>query len=198
MSTNSVRRTHSSSRACRNSLCAPATVLASPVVTLFRRHHASLCMVAYRYVRSRAVAEELVQDVFLRICCRGEGGLPSARATDSEMGSYVFVAVRHAALNHVRRERVERRWHEGAMRESGTHCQTDPYDDVCFRDLKRAAEAAVEALPPRCRLIYRLTRQRSYMEVARSLEISPKTVENQVAIAIRALKRQLQEFVLVS
>lgn len=195
MNTASVKPTHSLPHDSCNRPGDHAAETVSRVGTLFRRHHASLCALAYRYVRSHAVAEELVQDVFLRMCRRVDVESPSPEAAGSDVVSYVFVAVRHAALNHVRRERIERRWRKGVMRDVRPHCQSDPYDDVCLRDLERAVDAAVEDLPARCRLIYRLTRQCSYAEVARSLAISPKTVENQVGIAIHALKRQLQGFV---
>jgi RNA polymerase sigma-70 factor (ECF subfamily) len=68
---------------------------------LYLAHHDALWKFAYTYVRSRDVAEELVQDVFL--------SLWAARASwevRTRIRAWLFAAVRHLALNHLRHERV--------------------------------------------------------------------------------------------
>ncbi len=159
---------------------------------MFRATAAGLCDFAYTYVKSRAVAEELVQDVFFKIWQgRREWQLRSSLRT------YLYSATRHAALNHLRHLRVERRWQElvvsnHALRPHSPRSITAE-DELLTGELATAADRAVEQLPARCRLIYSLTRRQhlSYAEVAAMLGISVRTVENQVGIALRTLRKRL-------
>jgi RNA polymerase sigma-19 factor, ECF subfamily len=75
---------------------------------LFRTHYAALCDFVYGYVRSRAVAQELVQDLFLRLWERV--GTPAAALA----ASYLYTAARNRALGYLRRERARIRDSETA------------------------------------------------------------------------------------
>lgn len=163
---------------------------------LFRTHAAALAGFAYQFVRSEAVAEELVQEVFLRIWRSRERWV-----LHGSMRRYLFVAVRHVALNHLRHERVERRWFTGMAQEQargagapGTLRKTDAADERLYaNELAAAVEAAVARLPKRCRLIYTLVKDQhlSYGEAAEVLSLSEKTVENQIGIALKSLRKQV-------
>lgn len=70
---------------------------------LFRELHPPLCAVAHHYVRSRAVAEEIVQDAFFALWrSGGTHDVRSARA-------WLFTATRNGAIGHLSREGVSRR-----------------------------------------------------------------------------------------
>ena len=60
-------------------------------------------------------------------------------------------------------------------------------------------EKAVAELPEKCRLIFRLSREEhlSHKEIAERLQISPKTVENQLTIALRRLRHFLEDYAYV-
>ena len=68
------------------------------------------------------------------------------------------------------------------------------------KDLYGNVNRAVAGLPEKCRLIYRLSREEhlSHKEIALRLNISSKTVENQLTIALRRLRHQLEEYALFS
>src|SRR5688572_761538 len=160
---------------------------------MFRSTAADLCDFAYSYVRSTAVAEEIVQDVFFRIWVgRHQWELRGSLRT------YLYSATRNASLNYLRHDRVERRWmervvNEGVLRGDNIKVATASDELVTTAELATAATRAVEQLPERCQLIYRLTRQHhlSYAEVAQMLHISVRTVENQIGIALKTLRRRL-------
>jgi len=79
---------------------------------LFCAHYEVLCRYAYRFVRSRAIAEELVSDVFLRIW------MQRARwEVHGSVRAYLFSATRNMAIDHLRRELVERQSLEATSRE---------------------------------------------------------------------------------
>ena len=72
---------------------------------IFNRYYPPLCSFAFRYVESEAVAEELVQEVFLYIWrSRVVDSLPS-----DHLHRYLYSAVRNAAMSHLRHRRVEER-----------------------------------------------------------------------------------------
>jgi RNA polymerase sigma-70 factor, ECF subfamily len=160
---------------------------------LVREHHRGLCTFAARLVGSDAIAEELVQDVFLTIWRQRE----SWRVTGTVAG-YLYGAVRNQALMHLRRERSHRRWHEWFRREDAGGSGPPPATDTGVRldELRVAIERAIATLPPRCREAYLLRRQHhlSYTEIAQVMRITPKTVEIQIGTALKALRVRLAEW----
>lgn len=76
---------------------------------LFRTHYTHLYSIAYRYLRSRALAEEAIQDAFLAMWER-RGDWGQAR----DLLRYTGAVVRNRALGHLRRERLELGWRQRA------------------------------------------------------------------------------------
>src|SRR5260221_9422481 len=80
--------------------------------TAFRAYYSELCAFAYRYLRSPALAEEAVHDVFARLWqMRGELQVRSG------VKAYLYGAVRHRAISLLRRRMLEEAWHVHAARE---------------------------------------------------------------------------------
>src|SRR5205085_1969615 len=117
---------------------------------LFKRLHAPLCEVVDSYVGSQAVAEELVQDLFLTIWLRrAELDVPSLRG-------YLFAAARNRALHHLRRQSLARQFRALAAQlpELNAMSTASPVADAdLMREEQRVAvRQAIDALPPRSRL----------------------------------------------
>jgi RNA polymerase sigma-70 factor, ECF subfamily len=159
---------------------------------LFHRHYEPLCEFVRSYVRSSEVAEELVQDLFVRLWTLQSGRAPQALAV-----SYLYTAARNRAIGHLRRERVARRYAAAAATHLDLLDEETPADAVHGADLAAAVEQAVAALPARCRLIFTMSRQQHmpHAEIARALGVSVNTVETQISRALRALRARLAPFV---
>lgn len=155
-----------------------------------RTHYAALAGVAHRLVRSQAIAEELVQEVLLATWVRRDA------LGDDPLEAYLFRGVRNRALNHLRGERVRARWE---TQELAVHGGLEPWVPasadaaVVEGEQGAAVRAAVDALPPRMREVFLLSRERglSYAEIAETLAVSIKTVETQMGRALRTLRARL-------
>ena len=156
---------------------------------IFRAHYPPLCDYVYGYVRSRAVAQELVQDLFLRLW---ERALTPAGTLAT---SYLYTAARNRAVGHLRRERVAAAWAKSpsSVARAAPAGADEPLREHEVRD---ALERAVADLPERCRLIFTLSRYRSLSnaEIARMLCISVNTVEQQMWRALKTLRAKLAPY----
>jgi RNA polymerase sigma-70 factor (ECF subfamily) len=153
---------------------------------IFRAWYPSLVRSAESIVRSRAVAEEVVQDVMLELWRRRE-----SLARDSSPQAYLFQSTRNRALNHVRHERVERMGEPDAVGPAAVSASAPA--QLIEEEIEVALRNAVAALPARCREVFELSRTHGlrYAEIATVLGISVKTVEAQMGKALRILREKL-------
>jgi RNA polymerase sigma-70 factor (ECF subfamily) len=158
---------------------------------IFRAYYEGLVGFVRRYVKTTEIAEELVQDLFLKMWSR-RGSLGEI----DSVKTYLFRAARNTALNHLRRRKLEHEW----LEKEGTTIteeQTQEGDEtVAESELASAVRAAVDRLPPRCREVFMLSRDGglTYGEIAKSLGISIKTVETQMGRALKALRESLKAY----
>lgn len=163
--------------------------------SVFRDHYDGLCRFAARIVDSDAEAEELTQEMLLRLWRKRE-----ALSIAGSLAAYLYAAVRNESLNRLRRARAERQWRERVVleREAGDRGRysASADDEVRSAELADAIERAVEELPPRRRQAYVLRRQHhlSYAEIAAVMDIAPKTVEIQIGAALKALREKLADW----
>jgi len=159
--------------------------------TVFKAHYAGMASFTQRFVRSADLAEELVQDVFLKLWTKRE-----QLAEIETLRTYLFRAARNTALNYLRRQKLERRWQEeqGVDDDPPTSYAAD--EETTEQEVALAVQQAINKLPPRCREIFLLSRDGglTYAEIARSLEISVKTVETQMGRALKSLRTSLHHF----
>jgi RNA polymerase sigma-19 factor, ECF subfamily len=153
---------------------------------IFREWYPSLVRSAESIVRSRAVAEEVVQDVMLELWRRRE-----SLAKESSPQAYLFQSTRNRALNHIRHERVERKSEPELMRQ--TEMSASAPSQLVEEEIEVALRTAVSELPDRCREVFELSRTHGlkYAEIATVLGISVKTVEAQMGKALRSLRVKL-------
>ncbi len=162
---------------------------------LVREHYGRLCAFAYRIVRSRETAEDVVHDVLLHIWRDRE------RFEFRDPLAYLYRSVRNRITSHHRNETGRGRLlAEASASEAvpmlGGGKSVDTAGMVESDDLARAAACAVDTLPERCRLIFTMRREQglSYAEIARALDLSVKTVENQMNRAGKLLRARLSGY----
>ena len=154
--------------------------------SLFREHYAALVRFGEGLLRSRELAEDVVQEVLLNLWRQRE----TVRVDDS-VRAYLFRAVRNRAFNQIRNERVRREAVPQLVLESREALAGD--SALLETELEAAVRVAIAELPPRCREVFELSRVRGlrYSEIAEALGISIKTVETQMGRALKALRERL-------
>jgi RNA polymerase sigma-70 factor (ECF subfamily) len=158
---------------------------------VFRAHFAGMAIFVQRFVYAADVAEELVQDIFLKLWTKRQ-----QLADIESLKTYLYRASRNQALNHLRRLKLERRWQEEHGGEDEPVANIGADEEATEQELSQAVQEAIGRLPPRCREVFLLSRDGglTYAEIARTLDISVKTVETQMGRALKALRTALQRY----
>lgn len=153
---------------------------------LFREHYRPLCAFALQYVKDTDRAQDLVQDLFIRLWEDRE-----RTAITSSIKSYLFTAVRNRCLNALSAT--------ARLRPLDDAADDRAEEDAVSEDehVRRAArvQAAIEGLPEERKKVFRLSRDEGlkYQEIAERLGISIKTVENQMGKALKTLREELAD-----
>ena len=153
---------------------------------LFRQHYATMCKAAYKILPDEHIIEDLVQDVFYEIWKKRK-----TLKIKSSVVAYLRKATRNKTLNYIRDQKIDLRNappKEDLKSETNSTIQTLMADD-----LQEEIDQAIDSLPDRCRLVFVLNRfeELSYKEIADQLDISVKTVENQISKALKSLRISL-------
>ena len=161
---------------------------------LFFSYADDLCAFAAQHVDEEETAEDIVQEVFCDLWRRRETWCPEGRTE-----AYLYSAVRNKALDHLDHRQVCRKYRADKKRKrqhERTGAEGRPLRDLQSREFRRMVNLAVESLPERRGLIYCMVRRHgmSYAEVSDSLDIAPKTVENQMGRALKTLRDWLKEY----
>lgn len=156
---------------------------------LFEREYLPVCRTIRRFVSDPATVEDLAQEVFLRFWVKRE-----SLAVKSSLPAYLRRMAVNEALAYLRRQRNH------IQDDSFPRLAAPPSDDAEERllqsELEHQLRMAIHELPPRCRTIFQLSRfeELSYKEIAQQLDISVKTVENQMGKALKHLRHRLAAY----
>ena len=155
---------------------------------VFRAFYAPLGQVVYRVVPDRDVVEDLLQDVFLRLW-QGRAEVPALLSHRA----YLTRAALNAALRYQQRGQRQVAWDEAPTEATASVVGPEALAALHHADTETAVAAALALLPPQCRVVFELSRyeELSYQQIAETLAISPKTVENQMGKALRVLRGAL-------
>ncbi|MEM7373963.1 MAG: RNA polymerase sigma-70 factor [Bacteroidota bacterium] len=156
---------------------------------LFKTYYSGLHAYALRYVDDPAQADEVVQEVFAQLWEKR-----STINIQSSLKSYLFRAVHNHCLNLIKHQKVREtyRTHVEANR---AEFQVDETDSMIEVDIKESIMEGIASLPKQCAKVFRMNRLEGfkYREIAEKLGISQKTVEAQMAKAMRRMRVYLKD-----
>ena len=152
---------------------------------IYHYYHHKLIVFSQTYTKSKETAEEIVEDVFVKLWFKRE-----SVSDITNLNVYLYTAIKHQSLNALSKEarRVVTELLE--LSDSDLHAShSSPHDLLVTSELMQSVQAAIDSLPPRCKLIFQLVRedQLRYKEVSEILNISINTIDTQMAIAVKRL-----------
>ncbi|SHE57812.1 RNA polymerase sigma-70 factor, ECF subfamily [Fodinibius roseus] len=155
---------------------------------IFLEHYEPLCNFCWRYTRSRAVSEDLVQEVFADLW-----DLKETLDPDKSLKVYLYQAVKNKGYDYVAHQKVVRKYQADQRHDQKeeVHQKMITQEDKAFI---KAARQAIDALPPRAQQTYVLHRQDglTYREIAEVMDVTVKTVESQMSRALDMLRSRLR------
>lgn len=160
--------------------------------SLFKKYFRELHAYARAYLKSDQDAEDVVQDVFARIW-----GDRESWHVHSGVKAYLVTMVRNRTLNVIRNSKAStRRDEKYAAVDEGPVATSPGTAHIEETELRRYIARAVEALPPRCREVFLLSRVRhlTQREIADTLGIALPTVKVQLGKAFRAIAEACREY----
>ena len=158
---------------------------------VFRYHFKSLHSYACTITRDPVAAEEIVQNVFVRLWEKKED-----IQIRENISVYLYRAVHNGSLNHLKHLKVKVAYQTHAMRRHTVNDSGKASEKVTMGELEQNLQKALHELPEQCRTIFQLSRfgELKYREIADRLGLSVKTVENQMGKALRLLRLKLVDF----
>ncbi len=156
----------------------------------FNHFYPKLLRFALFTVKSETLAEEVVSDVFVKIWERRKRVIEI-----DNIDFYLFTSVRNQSLTYLKRNKhvilpLEQ------VSEFTLISKSHPENELLDKELILKVEEAIQKLPSKCQMIFRLSRDDGfkYEEVAKILNISKSTVKNQMTIALKKIKEDLSTY----
>lgn len=161
---------------------------AAALKVIFQTYYAMVYRVIYRLVSEQALAEDLAQDVFVRFWEKRH-----KIEIQGVLEAYIRRMAVNEALGHIRKNK---KYSFEEITESHSESAISSEDLFLDKELKSKVHQAIETLPPKCRAVFMLSRfeDLSHKEISKELNISTKTVENQITKALKVLKKALKNY----
>ena len=167
--------------------------------TLFRLYYSKLVHIARGYLVYQEEAENIVQNVFLKIWenkeCLGEV---------SNINSYLYTMTKNLCLDQLKHEKVKRNYLDNSYRIKSEiqykFIQDEAASLLLENELEEKIIQSMELLPEKCKNIFKKSRLEGlkHSEIAAELGVSHRTVDNHIANALRHLRLHLREFITIS
>lgn len=158
---------------------------------LFRLHHADVRTFALALTRSQAMADDVTQEVFIRLWERRQ------KLHIEQFTYYLLTMTRNHSLNHLRKHRYRNEIDLDSVNLEWLSLRTTPESLMISSEMIHKLNTAINDLPPRCKLIFFLVKEKglTYRDTASLLGVSLKNVENQMGIAFKRLNVAVELYV---
>jgi RNA polymerase sigma-70 factor (family 1) len=156
---------------------------------LFLIYHRRLLNFSITITKSKESAEEVVSDVFFKIWVNR-----STLTTIENFHLYIYVVTKNLSINRALKEKKDQSFSLDETIVDAKTIHSDPEQLMITSEMHKRIRAAIETLPPKCQLIFKLIREDGlkYKEVAELLSLSLKTVENQMTIALKKISESIR------
>jgi|SRR5690606_41913691 len=154
---------------------------------IYRRYASTLFQAAFNILKDTPICEDIIQELFVTLWNKRDN------LAIHNLKAYLYRATRNNVLMYIRANRVQVNIDE--LEELCSHVSSS--DRLLAGELERSLNQSLKHLPEKCREIFEMSRfkQLSHKEIAAELNISVKTVENQIGIALKRLKILLKDYI---
>lgn len=154
---------------------------------LFRAYYPALMSYARSMLKDKQASEEICVDVLFKLWQNRKTLL-----TIKNLSHYLYISVKHEVISYMRSKMFKGLQKLVSLDNAGEYHNFELANNelrIVDKETLCRVNDAINALPARCRLIFKLIKEDGlkYAEVAKLLEISPKTVENQMTIAMKKI-----------
>ncbi len=156
---------------------------------LFNRYWQTLYTTVYAISRDNEVSSEIVHDIFLNLWLKRE------KLQIGSLKGYITASARYHVYRHMRVAKRSALEYRDELEEGSRVSANDGELNIRQQELQRKVESHLEGLPKRCKEIFTLSRrdELSNDEIAKRLDISKRTVENQLTNALHHLRISLKD-----
>jgi RNA polymerase sigma-70 factor (family 1) len=156
---------------------------------LFQHYSPRLNQFAYSIVKVKEAAAEIVDDVFIKFWKQREKA-----PTIVNVRVYLYIAVKNSSLNYLSSKAHRQITEPFNHIDVALSREQLPDEKMISAELLNKITAAVESLPPRCKMIFKLVREDGlrYQDVAEILHLSINTVDAQMVIAVKRIAEKVQ------
>jgi len=154
--------------------------------TFFRIFYTPLCRFSFAICLSQEDAEESVQEMFVQLWEKAPG-----IEIGTSVKAYLYTSARNYTLNAIKKQQTELRHLSEYSEQENSYDQIEKVSDS---EISKLIQSGVATLPDKCREIFILCKQEglTYEEISTYLNISQKTVDNQMGIALKKLREYLR------
>lgn len=160
--------------------------------SLFRLFYSKLHSFSLQYVHVKEIAEEITNDVFIKLWNRREEILQI-----NTLSTYLFVAVKNHSLNYLKQYSHLHVTVEDTDGITALINRNDPGQELEWKEINFQLNQAIDNLPDQCRTVFKLIKEDGfrYKEVAEILGLSSRTVETQLFRALKKLQAVVDVYV---
>ncbi|MCK0131650.1 RNA polymerase sigma-70 factor [Flavobacteriaceae bacterium F08102] len=154
---------------------------------LYDTYWEQLYVSAYNLVKNREVCEDILQDIFIKLWDK-RGNI----VIKTSLKAYLHTSVLYKVYDYFRKNKGV--FHEELIEDFDRKIQyTTPESKLIYEELVAHVNASIELLPPKCRAVFKLSREKqlSHKEIAAELNISVKSVESHITKALKHLRGSL-------
>jgi RNA polymerase sigma-70 factor (ECF subfamily) len=155
---------------------------------LFHQYWDNIYGVALMFTKSKAMAEDVVQEIFLKIWIRRE-----QLKEVEQFSNYLFIMTRNHVVSALRKH-IRQQSFTNSLIEYFSVADITPENQLLTKETAQLIHQAIEQLPQQQKLVYQMTRKQdlSQEEIAAQLNISRNTVRNHMARALHSIRNYLE------
>lgn len=150
---------------------------------IFKENWELMYQSAYHKVKDQVIVEDMIQEIFFDLWKRKE-----TLQIRTDLKAYLLTAVKYQVMKHFDEQAKSR---ANQLDFSSKFYEEDVFG---FEELYKEIEIAIEMLPPKAQLIFRMSKLEgmSVEEISKKLNLSPQTIHNQLSKSLKVLRGELK------